>query len=444
MAKNLEQIFEECLERIFQGESIESCIMRYPKEAASLEPLLRTVLGVSNRAATLKPDPEFKARARMRIDSAWHYAAQHKAVQKAGGFSWQRSWAFALSAIVLLLFGSVGTAFASAAAMPDEPLYGTKLATEQVQLALTFSEENKAALHASFAEQRAQEIATMAEEGKSDYLVATAAKLTYQMEQAESAIKRLELKEAAKPVSMAVTLQPPPPAAEPTVPEAAPAVAPAPTKTTDESALGVSANETVPEISTDARKTSSKKVKRAWEKLNQSTSKNLEVLEGALNKSADEDKPALKRVINKTRETRERTLKRRIHIKPERPEKPGQDKPKVTPEDQQPASEEQKPIQHELRPIEPQKPPEQTETPTPIPDTVQSPDTTNIRPYSPPTPVSPPKREGTNSKSGNTTYQLNNETSIQNGNDTHIIAPAITPLEIDRTISTSPPENNTK
>jgi len=410
MAKNLEQIFEECLERIFQGESIESCLMRYPKEAARLEPLLRTVLGVSNRAATLKPDPEFKARARMRIDSAWHYAAQHKAVQKTGGFSWQRSWAFALSAIVLLLFGSVGTAFASAAAMPDEPLYGTKLAAEQVQLALTFSEENKAALHASFAEQRAQEIATMAEEGKSDYLVATAARLTYQMEQAESAIKRLELKEAAKPVSMAVILQPPPPAAEPTVPEAAPAVAPAPTKTTDESALGVSANETVPEMSTDARKTSSKKVKRAWEKLNQSTSKNLEVLEGVLDKSADEDKPALKRVIDRTKKIRERTLKHRIDTKPEprshKPEK--DDEPEVIPEDQQPATEEQEPVQSTPRPIEPQKPPEQTETPKPIPDTVQPTDTTNIRPYTTPTPITPPKTEDTVRKSRNTTDQMKN------------------------------------
>jgi len=317
MAKSLDQIFEECLERVFRGESIESCLMSYPNEAASLEPLLRTALGFTNRAATLQPDPEFKARARMRLHGAMYAAAQPMPKERHGGFAWQRSWAFALSAVVLLLFGSAGTAFASANAMPDEPLYGAKLATEQVQLAFTFSEENKAALHASFAEQRAQEIAAMAEEGKTDYVVATAAKLNYQMEQAESALNRLELKEMAKPVSIAVSLQPSPQAIEPTISEPAPALAPAPTKITDESALGASANETLPELSADTEKTDGKKVKRAWDNFNQSTSKNIEVLEGVLDKSPDQAKPALKRVINKTKEIRERTLKHRIDTRHE-------------------------------------------------------------------------------------------------------------------------------
>ena len=119
MDKNLEQIFEECLERVFQGESIESCLMSYPNEAAGLEPLLRTAFGVTNRAASLKPDPEFKARARMQLQGALYAAAQPKPQEKRGGFNWQRSWAFALSAVVLLLFGSVGTALASANALPN-------------------------------------------------------------------------------------------------------------------------------------------------------------------------------------------------------------------------------------------------------------------------------------------------------------------------------------
>ena len=63
MAKKLENIFNECLERILQGESLESCLASYPKEAAQLEPLLRTALGFSWRASSVQARPEFKARA---------------------------------------------------------------------------------------------------------------------------------------------------------------------------------------------------------------------------------------------------------------------------------------------------------------------------------------------------------------------------------------------
>lgn len=86
MARKLEEIFNECYERILQGESFESCLMRYPEYAAELEPLLRTALGFTWRASSIQPRPEFKYWARARLQGAQTYAKQQKPPEKAGAF----------------------------------------------------------------------------------------------------------------------------------------------------------------------------------------------------------------------------------------------------------------------------------------------------------------------------------------------------------------------
>jgi hypothetical protein len=397
VAKNLEQIFEECLERVLQGETIESCLMRYPNEAAGLEPLLRTALGVTNRAAALKPDPEFKARAGMQLQGALYAAAQPKPQEKQKGFNWQRSWAFALSAVVLLLFSGVGTAFASTNALPDQPLYGAKLAKEQVQLAFTFSEEKKAALHADFAEQRAQEMEAMVEVGKTDYVILTAAKLDSQMEQAESAIKKLEIKEAAEPVSIALSQRPPAPAAEPaiseaapTAPEAAPAITPAPAKLGDDSESGASANETLPGPPAEIEQIGSEKVERAWNKFNQSASKNLVVLERVLDKSPDKAKPALKEVIDRIRErAQQRNLDTRPESQSDKPEKNEKDDFDKKP---QTKSDQSKPKDNGNRPVEQGELIKPADTPNQTPNKIQPSD--NNSNYSRPSVTTTPSQPG--------------------------------------------------
>ena len=51
MGKKLEKIFNECIERMQMGESVEDCLRRYPMHTAELEPLLRTSLGLANRSS---------------------------------------------------------------------------------------------------------------------------------------------------------------------------------------------------------------------------------------------------------------------------------------------------------------------------------------------------------------------------------------------------------
>lgn len=271
MAKKLENIFNECLERILQGESVESCLESYPKEAAQLEPLLRTALGFSWRASSLQPRPEFKARARVRLEEAQVHAKQQRQPYRPRFFAWQRSWAFALTVVLVILFAGAGTAAASSDALPDEPLYPVKLATEQTRLAFTFSDAGKVKLHAQLAENRTLEIAAMAREGKTEQVVMVTERLAEHLEEASYAIQKVEKTEVEAPRFM------PTPEEAATVPEPEEAEAEK-AEPPPEAAVGGDAEE----------------LKKFVE---ESASKNLVALEEALEQAPEQARPALRRAI---------------------------------------------------------------------------------------------------------------------------------------------------
>ena len=280
MAKKLENIFNECLERMARGESIESCLHSYPKEAAELEPLLSTALGFSWRASSLQPRPEFKAQARVRFEEAQLYARQHKQPERPGFFPWQQGWAFALTAVLVILFTGAGTAVASSDALPDEPLYPVKLATERVRLAFAFSDASQARLHAHLAENRALEIAAMARQGNTEQVGMVTERLAKHLEEANYAIQKVEKTTGGAP-QLAVTPQEAARAPEPmAVPDS-------------EEAEGGNAQE----------------LKRFVEA---SASKNLAVLEDALEQAPEQTKPALQRAI-------EIVLQERLKSSPQEP-----------------------------------------------------------------------------------------------------------------------------
>jgi outer membrane biosynthesis protein TonB len=195
MAKRLEEIFEECLERIEKGESIESCLASYPEESAELEFMLRTFINVQWRSSLVEPSPQFKAWGKAQLYNAFNAERARQAAaepKRHGILSLRRIWVPALAGLMIfILLGGVGTAAASGTALPDQPLYGVKLATEQVRLAFSFSDVDKAEVNTQIAETRAQEIAAMAELGKTEYVVATTERMLDSLESAEQAINRV-------------------------------------------------------------------------------------------------------------------------------------------------------------------------------------------------------------------------------------------------------------
>jgi hypothetical protein len=123
-----------CLERLSQGEELESCLKDHPEEAGELRLLLTTVGGIKQYAGTIKLHPEFITQTQANLEKA--YEGKY--------FSWQtriagvlrpagRLAAITAIAIVVLVFVFTGSftlsVLASEDTMPGQTLYPVKLAT---------------------------------------------------------------------------------------------------------------------------------------------------------------------------------------------------------------------------------------------------------------------------------------------------------------------------
>jgi len=177
--REFENILDECLEKIFQGKTVEQCLQDYPDHATALEPMLRTV--VQTRGATnIQPRPEFKDRARHQFQSA----IREMEPASSGGLGFfprfKPVW-IALTAFLAIIVLGTGAVAASSGALPDSPLYSIKLATESVWLALTPSDIGKAELYARFADRRIDEIVQMADKGEIEYAQQATEKLERQL-----------------------------------------------------------------------------------------------------------------------------------------------------------------------------------------------------------------------------------------------------------------------
>ena len=170
--KQFDNILNECLEHLATGqETIEQCLQRYPEFAAELKPLLRTAM-MMNKAVDVKPSDEFRARAR--------YQMQQKMSQEKVPVRFTRSvprWAIAVCTVMLIFVLGGGTVLAAANAMPGNPLYPVKLATENLGIKLAGSEERKAELYLAMTNERVNEMTWMVNNGKTQNLEAAVQRL---------------------------------------------------------------------------------------------------------------------------------------------------------------------------------------------------------------------------------------------------------------------------
>lgn len=269
MTRKIEDIFDNCLESIFKGESIDDCLKAYPEQAPELEPLLKTSLVFMQRSSAIQPAPEFKARVHSQLQ-AMLYAKQKKAERRARIPIWQRRWALAMTAILGFLLIGVGTLAASAYALPDGSLYPVKLAGEQVKVTLAFSDIDKAKLHIQFAERRAGEMVEMARQGKGNEIFM----LTEQV---------------ANHLDKVYVMEQPPEVEEKGPKMLAPTPAPAPSEGAEAYSKGRDAEELETVLS------------RSW-------AKSLAALRNALDKAPEELKPVLQQAIEDMEEDYNKTI----------------------------------------------------------------------------------------------------------------------------------------
>lgn len=271
----MEDILNECLERIFKGESIEACLNAYPEQASKLEPLLKTSLVLMRKSAAIRPDAEYKARAQYQLQAMFY--AKHERVEKRARIPvWHRKWAVAMTTVLVVLLAGIGTVAASASALPDDALYPVKLAAEQVRVTLAFSDVDEAKLHLQFAERRADEMTEMARQGKSD-------KISMLTEQIAKHLDKVFVVEETQLVEEK----------GPGVQEVKPRALAPPSPATSEEAEAYGVGKDVEEL---------KAV------LNQSWAKNLAALEGALDKAPEKLKPAVEQAIDSLAKDYDRTI----------------------------------------------------------------------------------------------------------------------------------------
>mgnify|MGYP001049923816 CR=1 FL=1 len=185
--RRLEDILDECLENILKGENIEDCLSAYPEQASELEPLLKTSLALRQRSSAIQPRPEFRVKAHSRLQAEFRRSREKVRIP-----IWHKKWAVAAVTVLVMLFCGVGTTVASTNALPDEPLYSVKLATEQVRLTLAFSDVDKTRLHIYFAERRAAEIVDMASQGESEQIPELVERLNKHLRQVSCEVEEIQ------------------------------------------------------------------------------------------------------------------------------------------------------------------------------------------------------------------------------------------------------------
>ena len=158
---------DECLFALQQGDSVETCLARYPKHANRLRPLLTLAYKVGKTPQAV-PRPQAQA-------AAWNRARNRAADLRSPrrgfrvGFSyaaWLRPVAIAAAFVFAVMAGGGATALAAQSSLPDSTLYRVKLATEDVQLWLVFDETHEAEILIDQSRERTEEIESMLGQSK--------------------------------------------------------------------------------------------------------------------------------------------------------------------------------------------------------------------------------------------------------------------------------------
>jgi hypothetical protein len=319
MAKQLEKIFNECLELINQGESIESCLQRYPEEAAELELLLITFVNVKWRASNVQPRQEFKLKARAQLFNPRHihyHAKEIKPARQLGIFNLQRMFVPALASILVfvLVGGSVSTVAASASALPSEPLYPIKLASEQVRIAFAFSDSDKAMVNVELAETRSNEIVSMVTQGKTEQITITSERMVKNLDEAERALLSIAQVESIKTPTTASQFAPPSapktvttPTTVPTPPSAAPSLLDNKGASSGESKATEKTRTTEPTApaTVDTSKTSQSQSSQLKQSVQTIINKNVSVLQNSLNTAPQNAITAIQKAIDASKTSHE-------------------------------------------------------------------------------------------------------------------------------------------
>jgi hypothetical protein len=156
--------FDECLQRVLNGESPEHVLARYPQWAAEFQPMLEAALATRLLRTVQVPKASI-ARSRARLLNA----AQNRKQPKRFGWIFPkfRLGVMSVVLVLVLLFGSISTMAVSAQTLPGDTLYPLKILTEQTRLFFTKDPSQRLNLERAYDRQRIDEVGALIENARS-------------------------------------------------------------------------------------------------------------------------------------------------------------------------------------------------------------------------------------------------------------------------------------
>ncbi|MCI0520264.1 MAG: DUF5666 domain-containing protein [Chloroflexi bacterium] len=148
--------FDQCLQRILNGEAAEQALAAYPQWAGEFRPMLETALAIHSWGSAIHAPNAAKARSRARFLSAALRRPRPRPAIFAPPF--MRLAMAALAVWAVLLLGAFTTAAASARALPGDRLYPVKRLAENTRLALESDLAERMALEHLFDHERVDEV----------------------------------------------------------------------------------------------------------------------------------------------------------------------------------------------------------------------------------------------------------------------------------------------
>ena len=219
---NLEKIVQSCLDSLQDGQgTIDTILARYPGLESELRPRLESAVWLSSHRDAFNPRPGFVRASRSRLVAQIQEemkTAPAPAVPLSVNTFW-RFWqnlfrsrdVFQLAVVLVLVIAfitvSSGVALAAQSALPGEPFYSVKISLENVQIAVTPSQNKVAQLRIAFAQKRLVEMQSLILEGRYEYVPQTVANFELQVDQAVKLMNTVTDQNPDKGRELALQLQ---------------------------------------------------------------------------------------------------------------------------------------------------------------------------------------------------------------------------------------------
>jgi hypothetical protein len=195
---NIANILADDLEAIEQDEmSLAECLARNPEHRDELVELLGLALAI-RELPPISPRPGFRYTARSRL--LRNVAARQQSKERGWlervfqfsfpGFILKPAVSLAILIVLLVATLSAGTVYAAGSALPGDSLYPVKIVVEDARL-LFSGEQGDATLYLQFADQRLQEVDSLAAKGRYEDIPLATQRFEDQLQAASESISGL-------------------------------------------------------------------------------------------------------------------------------------------------------------------------------------------------------------------------------------------------------------